>query len=95
MTIKENIEIAILNALKDEFNYEISIEEVNNILEVPKEKKNGDFSFPCFNLSKYLKKSPVEIAGKLKEKNKNRKADWKNWCYKWIFEFLYFVKIHL
>ena len=69
MTIKENIEIAILNALKDEFNYEISIEEVNNILEVPKGKeKNGDFSFPCFKLSKYLKKSPVEIAGKLKEK---------------------------
>ena len=73
MTIKENIEIAILNALKDEFNYEISIEEVNNILEVPKEKKNGDFSFPCFNLSKYLKKSPVEIAGKLKEKIKIEK----------------------
>lgn len=67
MTIKENIETAILNALKNEFNYEISIDEINKILEVPKEKKNGDFSFPCFNLSKFLKKSPVEIASKLKE----------------------------
>ena len=67
MTIKNEICTAIFNALKDKFNYEIEIDTINKILEVPKEKKNGDFSFPCFNLSKFLKKSPVEIASILKD----------------------------
>ena len=67
MTIKNEICTAIFNALKDKFNYEIEIDTINKILEVPKEKKNGDFSFPCFNLSKFLKRSPVEIASILKD----------------------------
>lgn len=32
------------------------------ILEIPPDPKLGDFSFPCFQLSKNLKKNPVEIA---------------------------------
>ena len=32
------------------------------VLEVPKEKEHGDYAFPCFQLSKKLKKNPVEIA---------------------------------
>ena len=67
MTIKMKYVQQFLNALKDNFNYEIEIDTINKILEVPKEKKNGDFSFPCFNLSKFLKKSPVEIASILKD----------------------------
>ena len=36
MTIKENIETSISNALKSKFDYEMNIEDVNKILEVPK-----------------------------------------------------------
>ena len=36
-------------------------------IEVPKEKNNGDFSFPCFKLAKELKKSPIEIANEIKD----------------------------
>ena len=75
MTIKDSISIAILNALKNKFSYEIDIETINKILEVPKEKKNGDFSFPCFNLSRFLKKSPLEIANTIKEYIENEIID--------------------
>ena len=73
MTIKENIETSISNALKSKFDYEMNIEDVNKILEVPKEKKNGDFSFPCFNLSRFLKNSPEKIANDLKDEIKIEK----------------------
>ncbi len=36
---------------------------INNIkLEVPPKKEMGDYAFPCFSLSKELKKSPAEIS---------------------------------
>ena len=35
-------------------------------LEVPKDSKMGDFAYPCFKLSKELKKSPIQIAEQLK-----------------------------
>lgn len=37
-------------------------------LEVPPNKEMGDFSFPCFNIAKARKKSPVEIAKELSKK---------------------------
>jgi arginyl-tRNA synthetase len=40
--------------------------EVEQLLEVPPETKMGDYSLPCFVLSKKLKKSPVVIANQLK-----------------------------
>jgi len=42
--------------------------EINEVLEVPPQEDLGDYSFPCFILSKELKKSPVEIAENLKKK---------------------------
>lgn len=47
--------------------------EINDIdfqsyIEIPKDSKNGDYSFPCFCLAKILKKSPIQIANELKEK---------------------------
>jgi len=47
---------------------EISLDEILEKIEVPKENTNGDFALPCFFLSKVLKKSPVIIANELKEK---------------------------
>ena len=42
-------------------------EQVEEILEIPPEENMGDFAFPCFQLAKTLRKSPVVIAGELQE----------------------------
>lgn len=41
--------------------------EIKTYIEVPKEEKNGDYSFPCFRLAKELKQSPVNIANNIKD----------------------------
>lgn len=41
--------------------------EIIDFLEVPKNKKNGDLAFPCFKLTKNLKKSPQIIAEEIKQ----------------------------
>lgn len=46
---------------------EMSLDDVKNMIEVPKEKANGDYAFPCFGLSKILRKSPMIIAEEIKE----------------------------
>ena len=43
-------------------------EEILNKIEIPKDIQNGDLSYPCFNLAKTLKKSPVIIANEIKDK---------------------------
>ena len=43
-------------------------DEIKSFIEVPKEKNNGDYSFPCFKLAKTLKKSPIIIANEIKDK---------------------------
>ena len=48
-------------------NTDITIEEIEAKVEVPKDKQNGDFSYPCFNLAKIMKNSPVNIANTIKE----------------------------
>lgn len=40
----------------------LSEKEIENLLEVPPSPELGDFAFPCFSLSKKLKKPPSEIA---------------------------------
>ena len=45
----------------------IDLNELSDFVEVPKEKSNGDFSFPCFKLAKNLKKAPQMIAEELKK----------------------------
>jgi arginyl-tRNA synthetase len=64
--IKEKIAKKILDAI----NENINLDEIKEKLEVPKDNQNGDFAYPCFNLAKVLKKSPIEIAKELKEKIK-------------------------
>ena len=46
----------------------IDKKELLNYIEVPKDNKNGDYSFPCFKLAKELKKAPQVIAEEIKEK---------------------------
>ena len=47
---------------------ELDEKEIFGYIEVPKDTKNGDFAFPCFNLAKTLRKAPPIIANELKEK---------------------------
>lgn len=61
---KKMIAKCIYDALN---NNEITIEEIEAKVEVPKDKQNGDFSYPCFNLAKIMKNSPVNIANSIKE----------------------------
>ena len=42
--------------------------EIENYIEIPKNKNNGDYAFPCFRLAKSLKKAPPAIAEEIKEK---------------------------
>lgn len=65
MDFDNEIAELIVNALDTE---ELNKEEIKNLIEIPKDKSNGDFAFPCFKLSKVLKKSPVDIANDIKEK---------------------------
>jgi arginyl-tRNA synthetase len=45
-------------------------EELESLVEVPPDEKLGDYAFPCFILSKKLKKAPQKIAEELAEKIK-------------------------
>lgn len=47
---------------------DISEEELEKSIEKPKDKKQGDYAFPCFRLAKVLKKSPQAIAEDIKNK---------------------------
>ena len=42
--------------------------EIESFIEIPKDKNNGDYAFPCFHLAKVLKKAPPAIAEEIKEK---------------------------
>lgn len=47
---------------------QIDEKELETYIEKPKDKANGDYSFPCFRLAKELKKAPPVIANEIKEK---------------------------
>ncbi|GAA0721695.1 arginine--tRNA ligase [Clostridium malenominatum] len=49
-------------------NIELPIEKVEELIEIPPKSDMGDFAFPCFQLSKTLRKAPVAIASELNEK---------------------------
>ena len=61
---KNEIAKCIYDALDNE---NITLEDIKNKIETPKDKQNGDFAYPCFNLAKVLRNSPVNIANTIKE----------------------------
>lgn len=63
--IKQIIAKNIFDALN---NDSVTIEEIESKIETPKDKQNGDLAYPCFNLAKVLKNSPVSIANSIKDK---------------------------
>ena len=63
----EDVKKIVAELIKNSLNSSITIEEIEQKLESPKDKSNGDLAYPCFTLAKVLKKSPVIIAEELKE----------------------------
>ena len=51
-------------------NTDILLDDIYVKIEVPKEKSNGDFAYPCFMLAKVLRNSPINIANDIKSKIK-------------------------
>jgi len=63
LTIKQRIAEKIVENVK-KLNADAAIEatEVATMLEYPPDSNMGDLAFPCFKLSKILRRSPVQIA---------------------------------
>ena len=49
----------------------LSKQEIESLIEIPPNPEMGDYAFPCFALSKTLKKNPVQIAEELSKKIKS------------------------
>lgn len=64
----EEMKEIIAGCINNTLNEKMDVNSIVEKIEVPKDKKNGDFSYPCFNLAKVLKNSPVNIANNIKEK---------------------------
>lgn len=59
-------ELALI--LHELLNQEISVKELELMIEKPKNQEHGDLAFPCFTLAKLKRKSPNLIAEELSEK---------------------------
>jgi arginyl-tRNA synthetase len=59
--ISDIVESLVILTLLDE-------NSVIKLLEIPPDQKMGDLAFPCFQLAKTMKKSPVQIATELQSK---------------------------
>ena len=64
----EDIKNIIASMISVALDNKIDKSDIISKIEIPKDKKNGDFAYPCFNLAKILRNSPVNIANELKEK---------------------------
>ena len=68
MDMKKRIAERITSAAQRSFEgCAITAQELAAMLEIPPEKKLGDFALPCFRLSKTLRKAPPMIAAALSE----------------------------
>lgn len=67
-TIKKRVAGAILSGV-DALNADhgLTVDEIAGLLEYPPDPAMGDLAFPCFRLSKALRRSPVQIAQTLAE----------------------------
>lgn len=56
-----NFKLQIAGLLYNQFQ-DFSKEEIASMLEIPPNPDMGDYAFPCFRLSKILRKSPIQIS---------------------------------
>ena len=52
----------------------IAADEIEKVIEIPKDSSLGDYALPCFFLSRKLKKNPAEIALELSRKLQDSKV---------------------
>lgn len=52
-------------------NVDLELDLIEKLIEIPPKSDMGDYAFPCFQLSKALRKAPNMIAQELKEKINN------------------------
>lgn len=64
MSLTYQIATIISNALENEW----TVEQVEQLLEKPKQTKHGDMAFPCFTLAPKMRKAPQQIALELSKK---------------------------
>ena len=68
LRIKTQIAEKILDGVKKlNPDVEMSAEDISGMLEYPPDSGMGDLAFPCFKLSKALRRSPVQIAAGIAE----------------------------
>lgn len=58
----------VAKALHDVLNEELTMDQIEQLLENPKSVDNGDVAFPAFSLAKIYRKAPQQIAAELAEK---------------------------
>ena len=46
-------------------NVTLEVEQIYSMIEIPPQTEMGDYAFPCFQLAKIMRKSPVQIAEEL------------------------------
>ena len=61
--VKKNIAPELLKILPKELQF--SAGQIENLFELPKDSSHGDLAFPCFQLSKALRKAPPAVAAEL------------------------------
>ena len=64
MNNKDLVAKAVFDAVKDD----LTLEQVEQLLENPKSAEHGDVAFPAFSLAKVYRKAPQQIAADLAEK---------------------------
>lgn len=64
--MKDVVARILRKALKNK-KVELSLEEIEKMIEIPPSPEMGDYSFPCFSLSEKLKDNPSEIALEIRE----------------------------
>ena len=62
---RQLVQQAVYEALKNLNEITISPEQVQQMVEIPKNSQLGDFAFPTFRLAKQLRQAPVKIAQNL------------------------------
>jgi arginyl-tRNA synthetase len=60
----------VVGLIEKEIDDILAKEEIEKLVEIPPDSEMGDYAFPCFRLSKALKKSPNLISQELAEKIK-------------------------
>ena len=73
--MKSIISKILQKAAQNSFNLKLTIQEIEEKIEIPPDSLMGDFAFPCFFLSSKLRKNPNEIAIKIKNEIKNIPKD--------------------